>query len=144
MPWGVSTADVLAVTGASATSAQVAAADGVVTLFVNRESSASASVHPRDLACIRAAIAWQTPWQAGQPDFLTRSQFDTVNQDGLSISTAAQWAKILSPLAARALKNLSWKGSRTLRTTPVDEPSGRNVDFTLEASDRYSNWQPLR
>lgn len=143
MPWGVLPSDVLTLTGASATAAQVAAADGVVTIYVNRESTASASMAPRDLASIRAAICWQTPWQAGQPDYLTRSQFDSVNQDGLSVQTSAQWAKLLAPLAARALKNLSWKGSRTLRTPAVRVLTGRGLDFTLEASDQHTDWRRL-
>jgi hypothetical protein len=143
MAWGVLPADVLATTGASATAGQVAAADGVITIYVNRQSTASASMTPRDLATIRAAICWQVPWQAAQPDFLTRNQFDELSQDGLSVSTSAQWAKMLAPLAARALKNLSWKGSKTLRTPNVDADLRRNADFTTEYSDWNTNWYPL-
>jgi hypothetical protein len=143
MPWGVLPADVLATTGASATTAQVVAADAVVSIFINRQSPASASMSARDLATIRSAIAWQTPWQAAQPDMTTRSQFDSISQDGLSVQTSAQWAKILSPIAARALKNLSWKGSRTQRTPNVDVPVGLGADFLLETSDGWSTWEPL-
>jgi len=143
MPWGVSTADVLATTGETATTAQVAAADSVVSIYVNRQSSASASMSARDLGWIRTAIAWQTPWQAGQAGFTTRSQFDSVSQDGLSVQSSAEWAKMLAPMAARALKNLSWKGSRTQRTPNVSVPTGLGVDFVLEASDQRSEWEPL-
>ena len=143
MPWGVLPADVLATTGASATTAQVAVADSVISIYVNRQSSASASMSARDLATIRTAIAWQTPWQAAQPDMTTRSQFDSVSQDGTSVQSSAQWAKVLAPLAARALKNLSWKSSRTLRTPNVDVPTGLGADFLLETSDWNDRWSPL-
>lgn len=143
MAWGVLPADVLATTGATVTTAQVAQADAVVSIYVNRQSTASASMSARDLATIRSAIAWQTPWQAAQSDMTTRSQYDSLSQDGLSVSSSAEWAKILSPIAARALKNLSWKGSRTLRTPNVSVPTGIGADFLLETSDRRSDWKPL-
>jgi len=141
MPWGVSTADVLATTGASATTAQIAAADSVVTIYVNRTSEASASMSARDLGWIRLGISWQTVWQAAQPGFNARSQFDSISQDGLSVQSTAQWAKVLAPLAARSLKNLSWKGGKTIRTPGVDVPIGFGTDFLLESSDPWSNWE---
>jgi hypothetical protein len=143
MPWGVSTADVLATTGSTATAEQVAAADSVISIYVNRQSTASASMSARDLGWIRTAIAWQTPWQAGQAGLATRSQFDSLSQDGLSVASTAQWAKVLAPLAARALKNLSWKGSRTQRTPNVSVPTGLGVDFLLDESDARTTWSPL-
>jgi hypothetical protein len=142
MPWGVSTSDVLATTGTTATTEQVAAADSVISIYVNRQSSASASMSARDLGWIRTAIAWQTPWQAAQ-SLTTRSQFDSVSQDGLSVSSSAEWAKVLAPLAARSLKNLSWKGSKTLRTPNVSVPTGLGVDFLLESSDARSTWETM-
>jgi hypothetical protein len=143
MPWGVSVADVLATTGSTVTTAQVAAADSVVSIYVNRTSTASASMSARDLGWIRTAIAWQAPWQADKADMATRSQFDSVSQDGLSVTSTAQWAKVLAPLAARALKNLSWKSSRTIRTPNVSVPTGMGVDFLLESSDERSTWETM-
>jgi hypothetical protein len=143
MAWGVSTADVLATTGASATTAQIAAADSIVTIYVNRDSSASGSMAPRDLASIKAAVAWQAAWMLSQPNLAGRSQFDNLSQDGLSVSSSAEWAKILSPIAARSLKNLTWKGSRTLRTPNVSVPTGLGADFVLETSDGWSRWEEL-
>lgn len=143
MPWGVLPADVLATTGASATTAQVATADAVVSIYVNRQSTASASMSARDLATIRSAICWQTPWQAAQVDITTRSQYDSLSQDGLSVSSSAEWSKILSPIAARALKNLSWKGSRTLRTPNIAVPTGMGTDFLLENADWREHWERL-
>jgi hypothetical protein len=143
MPWGVSTADVLATTGTAATVAQIAAADSVISIYVNRESSASASMSARDLGWIRSAICWQTPWQAAATDLTTRSQYDSLSQDGFSVASTAQWAKVLAPLAARSLKNLSWKGSRTIRTPNVSVPVGSAVDFVLESSDPFSDWETM-
>jgi len=143
MPWNVTPADVLATTGATVTTESVAVADGMVTIYVNRTSEASASMSARDLGWIRQAIAWQAPWAAAQPDLTTRSQFDSLSQDGLSVQTAAEWAKLLHPMAARALKNLSWKASRTQRTPNASVPVGLGLDFAMEQSDRFSDWTPL-
>ena len=142
MSWGVLPSDVLDMTGASATAPQVAVADALVTIFINRTAEASASISPRDLHWIRSAICWETPWAAAQPDLLTRSHFTQLSQDGLSITQDALWAKMLAPMAARSIRNISWKGSRTVFTPPA-ELFGRLVDFTLETSDQYTGWHQL-
>lgn len=146
MAWGVTVSDVFNATGASATDPQIAVADAVVTIYVNRQSTASASISPRDIGWIKSAIQWQTVWMPSQSGYNGRSQFDSLSQDGLSIQSSAQWAKELAPLAARSIKNLSWKGSRTQRTpavVPGLDAYGQRLDFTLEASDRYSHWDAL-
>jgi hypothetical protein len=86
MAWGVLPADVLATTGASATTAQIATADAVISIYVNRQSTASASMSTRDLGWIRSAIQWQTIWQAGQPGFTTRNQFDSLTRTDFRFS----------------------------------------------------------
>ena len=65
-------------------------------------------------------------------------------QHGLSMQHRGQWDLVLAPMAARAIKNLSWKGSRTLRTPAVEVPATYgNWDFLLESGAWHESWQPL-
>lgn len=141
MTWA-SAADVLAITGASATAPEVAAGNAVITIYANRTPDASAGMSGRDLSWLRQAASWQTVWQRDQPGFNARSVVSGYSQDGLSVQHRADWNVSLAPLAARSLKNLSWKASRTLRTPSVLVPTGAaGVDFTLETSDQWSDWE---
>lgn len=132
--------DVLSVTGASATASELAAGNAVITIYANRTPDASASMSDRDLEWLRQASCWQTVWLRDQPGFTARSVVASYSQDGLSVQHNAEWNIALAPLAARSMKNLSWKGSRTLRTPNIDIPTGASLDFVLESSDQYSEW----
>lgn len=135
-------ADVLAVTGQGAELADVATASAVIDIYANRTESASSGLSTRDLGWLRSATCWQTVWQRDQPGYESRSVVTGYSQDGLTVSHASEWNVALAPLAARALKNLSWKGSRTLRVANVRVPAGLAGarDFTNEDSDRFSEW----
>ena len=63
----------------------------------------------------------------------------------MSVTSSAEWAKYLGPMAARSLKNLSWKGSKTIATPNARVPRGPGwaLDFDMEQSDWYSVWEPL-
>ena len=143
MTWGVTLSDVLNTTGVSASAADLAQADSIITIYINRTPDASAGISGRDLTWIRAAIQWQAAWVNGNPDTAGTSQFDSYSSDGLSIQTTAEWAKVLAPIAARSLKNLTWKGTRTQRTPSVSRPRGFAYDFGNETSDDVSDWQRL-
>lgn len=142
MTWNVSVADVLSETAVTVTTGQVAQADSMITIYVNRSPAASAGIGGRDLGWIKRAICWQAAWLSRNPDVVSRMQFDSLSQDGTSVSSSAQWAKVLAPMAARSIKNLSWKGTRSVGARPVDD-LWRGGDFVLESSDEYSSWSPL-
>lgn len=154
MTWAT-VAEVAAITGitsaASASSADVAIAHQVIEIYSNVTESASAALGARDLEWLRKATAFQAVWQKQQPGYLTdRSvvasvQADGVREDyaGFSVGgTGGEWKVALAPLAARALKNLSWKGSRTLRTDRVEVPLGDNgvIGFLNESGDANHAW----
>lgn len=142
--WGVTLSDVFNTTAVSAAASDLASADSIVTIYVNRTPSASGAISPRDLATIATAIQWQTAWMSQNPNVFQRNQFESLTGDGQSVTQAAEWAHVLSPIAARAIRNLSWKGSRTLRTPSVRvNRVNAAAQFELEASDIYSDWQPL-
>ena len=137
-----SVGDVSAITGATVTAEQLAQAEAVVDVYSNRTPAASAEMSARDLFFMKRATCWQAAWQSRQPAYADRNSTASVAQDGLSVAYAAEWQVSLAPLAARALKNLSWKASRTLRTPRVGALRSSR-DFTNEASDESSVWMPL-
>lgn len=133
--------DVTAITGATVTEEQLAAASSVISVYANRSPAAAGSLLARDVYWLKQACAWQARWQAQQPGYDQKSAVTSVNQDNTQVAYGAEWQIVLAPLAARALKNLSWKGSRTVRVHTGASRGAR--DFTNEASDAVGRWFPL-
>lgn len=146
MAWATE-AEVLSVTGVVVTTAQLAQADSVITIFANRTTDAVLS--DRDLYWLKQATCWQAAWQKDQAGYATRHAVTEVTQDGMQLvysgGDVPNLASItLSPLAQRALKNTSWKGSRTLRiTTVAEETLSVNTNYRLESNDDLFPWQPI-
>lgn len=144
--WGVTPTDVLNVTGETATVADIAKADSIVSIVANRTASASGGMGARDLHWVQVAICWQAAWIPTQPDLVGRNDAESITQDGLSVQSRAKWAKYLAPLAARALKNLSSKGARTDAVEPMSVPTGLGgaAFFLTEEGDQFSTgWEEL-
>jgi hypothetical protein len=152
MTWAT-LAEVGTITGftgsASATGPQLASANATVTIYANVTEAASAALGKRDLEWLRQATAWQTIWQRDQAGFEVKSVASSVAADGvradyagMQLGTGGEWKHVLAPLAARALKNLSWKASRTLRTPRESVPTGAEsvLGFLNDAGDPYLNW----
>lgn len=113
-----------------------------ITVYANRSESASAAISSRDLFSLKLATCYQAAWLPSQPDALGRVNVDSTTVDGESVRFASEAQQNLAPGAIRALKNLSWKGSRTLRLRDSSQALGRgaSIDFTSEASDESSDW----
>lgn len=137
-------AEVLVMTGRTVSASTLASASYVIEIYANRTEDASAGMGRRDRQWLRSATAWQAAWQDQQPGFEQRSAVDSVTQDGFQVQHGSEWEVTLAPLARRALMNVSWVGSRTLRIPSVRVPLGRGVeDFLLESGDAYDRWHPL-
>lgn len=134
--------DVRDVTGSGAEAMELAAANSVITIYANRTEDAKDSISARNLHWLKLAVCWQTVWQRDQPGFDAQQVVSSFSQDGESVSYTAEWNLTLAPMAARALKNLSWKASRTLNTPNIRVPSGLGVagNFLNERSDPFSDW----
>lgn len=141
MAWATA-ANVLALTGKTATDAQVAEASAVIDIYANRTEDASASMTARDLGWLQRATAFQAAWMPLQPGYHQRNSYSEITQDGMQIVYGKEWQVSLAPLAARALKNLSWKVSRTERVVNVRVPHGQG-DFLNEQYDQYDSWVPF-
>lgn len=146
MTWATE-AEVLSVTGVTVTAAQLAQANSVITIFANRTEDAVLST--RDLYWLKQATCWQAAWQKDQAGYTTRHSVTEVTQDGMQLiysgGDSPNLAAItLAPLAQRALRNASWKGSRTLRIDPVSQDTlSVNTNYRLESNDDLFPWQPI-
>lgn len=114
-----------------------------VTVYANRSQAASASISNRDLLALKLATCYQAAWLPAQPDALTRVNIESSTVDGESVRFSSDAQQNLAPGAIRALKNLSWKGSRTLVVPPTSVRLGSNssIDFLSESSDEGSSWK---
>jgi len=142
--WGLTVADVFNETGANVSASDLAIASASVEIHLNATPGVSAVLRKRDLHWILTSIKWQAAWLPGQPDYAERMDTDSVSQDGAS----AKFKQVLlGPLAKRALKNVSWKGSRTLEMLDeryrLGKRPGTAIPFELEESDDFSDWQAL-
>lgn len=135
-------AGVAAITGFTPTTPQLTQAQAVIDIYSNCTTAASAGLSKRDLNWLGQALAWQATWMPSQPGYAQRRTAERVSQDGLDIRTRSQSEQMLAPLAERALRNLSWKASRTTRMPVVGtRPNGLFLqDYTQERSDELHAW----
>ena len=110
------------------------------------ESVPRVDITRRDAYWLRQAVAFQAAWLADTPDYLERNDVSAAAQDGQSVSLKPD-ALVLAPLTRRAIKRLSWRGSRTIRPVPVDERGRVRIPshyVPLEADDDITTpWRPL-
>lgn len=127
-------ADVVAKTGRTVTQSDVDRAEGTIETLTGVIAGQSLTLlGRRDLYWLQAATAYQAAWLADQPDAFTRSDVAGVSQDGVS-ATLKPDALVLAPNARRALKRLSWRGTRTLSPT---------LARAATTDDDVHNWRPL-
>jgi len=135
--------DVTEMTGVVVSAEVLAQADSIVTIYCGRTADLKDQLRKRDQYWLAQATAWQAAWLAGQAGVTARNLGTRIDTEGLSVDHAAEYEVVLAPLAARALRNLSWKSSRTVRVAVPDYAGIGARNFTLEASDPYQDWTPL-
>lgn len=140
MGWATA-ANVLSLTGKTVTDQVVLEASAVIDIYANRTQEASAGMTARDLGWLQRACAFQAAWMPTQPGFHQRNAVAQITQDGLQIIYDKEWQISLAPLAARTLKNLSWKASRTVAVPHLTIPMGEAANFLNEQSDWYTDWR---
>jgi hypothetical protein len=85
------------------------------------------------------ACSYQAAWLNAQPDYLTRDAVSSAAQDGQSATGAHGDWLTLSPLARKATKRLSWRGTRNLSTG-----AGASREARLAAlGDDALAWRPI-
>lgn len=142
-------ADVLSITNERVTSEQLDLASSAIAPYANRGISMAGELKPRDRECLRQAVAWQAAWLKSKSGFVARDSVDELQQDGLTIvhsrGGTGDHKVSLAPLAARALKNLSWKGTRTTRVKPVVSGGllSRDGHADSDRADELFPWSAL-
>lgn len=136
--------DVIDCTGVSVTDQQRAQAQAAIEVFSNRIYADTARVRTRDLYWLGRAVAYQAAWLAGQFGLESRLDATQLSQDQVS-STLTGDGLVLAPMAARALRKVSWMRSRTVHIRSVVEGSGPAVgDPLTDGSDDHLVWAPYR
>lgn len=133
------------------TQAELDFAYQIVELNSNVTTDVESQLKPRDLRLLRQAEAFQTVWLRGQVDYLTKSDVDRVNQDGVAYSKADRDTWELGPLPKKCLLRLSWRQSRTMSPLTPEQAlylrGVRTVDTMYtggeEWLDERDHWEPL-
>jgi hypothetical protein len=136
-------ADVEEIVGREVESSVLAQADGHITIYANRTPDAVDGMSARDRYWLKVATCWQAAWLDQQVAVDGRSTATSLSTDGQSVTRDAEYQVVLGPLAARALRNLSWKASRSLDVRPVSAGPAWPRDFLSESSDELHGWEPL-
>lgn len=99
----------------SRASAVVELVTGAIYAFTAKDQSGNTNslLNGRDTYWINAATAYLVPFMRDHVDFLTRMQASAFSQDGQSVSLGKD-SLVLPPLTQRALRRLSWRGTRTM------------------------------
>lgn len=130
-----------------ATAEHLAMAASVIEIYSNRTVAASGTIGARDKRWLVTAECWQAAWLASQFGYDSRIAAESVTQDGVIVQHRGQHEEDLAPLAARALKNLSWKGSNSKRVPNIDAAPRRRLmtdaEFLNENSDALAPWQAM-
>ncbi|MGC5562817.1 hypothetical protein ACPYPG_08240 [Streptomyces sp. FR-108] len=148
MAWAT-IADVLSITTKTVTQESIDASQFLVEIFsdVTEESTDSGVVSSTNLRLLKGAVAYQAAWMTAHPDQFTTTDFESFQQDGLSVDNRHANAMILAPMAKRCIDRLSWKRNRSIYVRPMGGPrsyDSRNVDQNNAVLDDYdTNWRPL-
>jgi hypothetical protein len=134
-----STADVLDITGVIVIPAQLAQAQAVISVYVNRTPDADAAASARDLYWLKQAVCWQAAWLIAQVGYHARTTAKVQIQDGHHLHTEAPHQLQLAPLATRAIRNLSWVGNSVLSL--ADNARVPIPAFNTEPSDAFHGWE---
>lgn len=136
--------DVASITGITVDDGTILAAQSIVENVCHRLFGIG-KFRARDTEWLRKAVAYQAAWMSFQPDLFFRVQASNVSGDGQSATSRTKADVYLAPLAGKAIKNLSWMKSRSLRAqTPFMD--GARAYAPLDpalADDSNLDWGPM-
>jgi hypothetical protein len=134
---------VLDTTGVSVTDAQLGQAQAAIQVFTNRIYADTERIRTRDLHWLGQAVAYQAAWIAGQFGLETRLDATQIQQDQVSTTLQGD-GLVLAPMAARALKRVSWMRSRTVHIRSAVEGAGPVGNVLSDSADDSLAWAPYR
>jgi hypothetical protein len=134
--------DVIDATGVSVTEQQLAQAQADIEIFSGRIYPDTPRIRARDLYWLGRAVARQAAWLAGQFGLETRLDASQTQQDGTSTTLKGD-GLVLAPMAARALKRVSWMRSRTIHVRAPIEGAGPIGNALSDDADESLPWTPM-
>jgi hypothetical protein len=136
--------DVLTYTGETVTDAQVMRAQAIIDMFTARTYDALPRIGTRDLYWLKLATAYQAAWMLAQPDLYSRLDFATISAGSRPVELKEDTLRI-APLAAKALKRVSWLRSRSLhvRSPFTDGLTPISSDPDSAGNDFYELWSAM-
>jgi hypothetical protein len=137
----VTVQEVIDTTGVTVTDAQLAQAQSDIEIFTNRIYADTARIRARDLHWLGQAVARQAAWLAGQFGLETRLDATQIQQDQVSTTLTGD-GLVLAPMAARALKRVSWMRSRTVHIRSAVEGAGPVGNVLSDSADDSLVWAP--
>jgi hypothetical protein len=114
MPWATAE-NVFTDVGVVPTDSNLALANGTIETMSGAIFGIHEVTRATDRHWLRLAVGYQAAWIAETPGFTGRADASAISSDGDSVTLKPDGA-VLAPLARRALKRLSWQGSRTRGT----------------------------
>jgi hypothetical protein len=132
-------ADVTTLTGRTATEADVAMAEATLATLHGLIPGVVRTITNRDRYWLKLATAYQAAWAVANPDLFERLDVTSASQDGQSANFKPD-ALVVAPLARRALKRLSWRGTRTIGPTPLGRVLNVNDD---DWEDTHLAWRSV-
>jgi hypothetical protein len=114
-----------AITGYDVTLDLVNQAQAVLEVFLGKVEVEIESAY--DLAILGKATAFQAAYMKNNADKVYEQIAirSVAQSDGGAVMNTEMWAPFIAPLAFLAMRSLSWKRSRSVKTGPVFEGSSR-------------------
>lgn len=131
--------EVTNLTGLSVGESDVVMAQGIIELFVGRTEAVFATMQSRDRYWLKMAVVYQCAWMQSHPEVFSIMDVAELRQVDLQVSfrEGDPHAAVLAPLARKALRRVSWKGTRTIEVT-----SAFQAAVEADTDDAY-DWQSL-
>lgn len=135
--------DVFNLTGETVEEPVLKRAQAIIDLFSGTTFDSFRNLSPRNLRHLMYATAYQAAWMPYHPDIFTHVDLQNINQDGASATPAHENARLLCPMARRALSRLTWanKPLRVRRRYGTYDSDGPR-DSAVADDNRV--WTPIR
>lgn len=132
--------DVKSKTGETVTEDQRTIAVGILETVTGLiEEVERLDINDRDRYFLKLATCYQAAFVKDNPDLFSRADVTSASQDGESASFRNVDAHLLSPLARKAIRRLSWRGL----TRPADRQRMRApINVNSEEYDDSLPWRP--
>ena len=134
-------ADVLEIAGVTVDDPTIIKAQAIIEVVAGRPEEVIPESATTDLVWLKKAVAWQCAYMDEDPTSVYEQQnLESVTQDGGFKMVFGDKLVYLSPLAEKAIGNLSWRRSRLVQLQPFDYRTERRRQ-NRETRRLYGDWR---